>query len=197
MKKTFFIFLFSILFLSPLFCQNMLLFGTEHNIYNSPGFWTAGTGFNMKLINDYFQNDLMFNGGQIRAKKEFVREIVNAEGEKQIIRSDTDEYTDKFLFTVKDNFYLAYDWKWIGLRAGVFASIGIYDVPDFPHLWDFFFNTGGFGGVCFFPKSLFALAVDAGPGYSVAFRLGDGPQTRESGFSLVISLSLRINFDRF
>ena len=190
MKKPLFLFIFSLVFLYPCFSQNMLVFGGQYN-FSKPEFWNAGVGFNMKLINEYFQNDLMLNFGSFRNEV-----IVSEEQGEDTIRVNTGEYKENYLYTVKDSFYFTLDGSWIGLRAGVFAGFGIYGVIEFPKVYDLFFNPGGLVGICLFPKSLFSLALDFSPGYVVAFRLGNGLYINESNLSLSLSLGLRLNFDR-
>jgi hypothetical protein len=160
----------------------MLLLDGEYNFFK-PKFWNVGAGFNMKLINQYFQNDFMLGFGGIR-----VEEIITGEPQG--------EERQKFIFSIKDSFYFSLDGKWIGLRVGVFASIGIYDVPDFKKRCDMFFNAGGFAGICILPRSLVSVTVDLRPGYAIAFRIGEERSINEAGFSLSPSVGIRFNFDK-
>ena len=190
MRKAFFLFILGLVLLFPCFSQNMLIFGGEYN-FTKPDFWNVGMGFNMRILNEYFQNDLMFNVGRIRA------EIIEVtEDGDETIRKKSGEFKENYLFTVMDRFYFTLDGGFIGLRAGVFAALGGYDIIDFPTVYDLFFNGGGFVGICLFPRSLFSLAFDASPGYAIAFRLGEGPYINDSGFSFSASVGLRINFDK-
>ena len=204
MRKAFFIFIFGAAFLYPCFSQNMLLLGGEYNLYTSqyssaagPQFWSAGIGFNMKILNEYFQNDLMLNLGRIRAKAFEMVEIQEEDSEdvhNELVEAGE---KDKLLFTVKDSFYFTLDGSFVGIRAGVFAALGLYDIIDFPTVYDLFVNAGGFAGLCFFPKSLFSLALDFSPGFAAAFRLGGGgPYINDMGLSMSFSAGIRINFDK-
>ena len=177
MRRGFFLFIFGVALFTPCFSQNMLLLGSEFNV-TKPEFWNVGIGFNLIVINEYFQNDVMMNFGRIRTKDADVCE------------------KDNFLFSLADKFYFSVNGAIAGFRAGVFAALGMYDIVDFPTVYDMFFNTGGFVGVALFPRSLFSLTADISPGYAMAFRLSDGPYINEAGFSLSLSFGLRFNFDK-
>jgi hypothetical protein len=157
----------------------MLLLDGEYNFFKQE-FWNVGAGFNMKLINQYVQNDFMLGFGGLRVKE-------TESGEESLL---------KFIFSLKDSFYFSLDGKWIGLRLGVFASIGIYDIPDFKKRCDMFFNAGGFAGICILPRSLISVTVDLRPGYAIAFRIGEELSVNKAGFSLSPSVSIRFNFDK-
>ena len=178
MRKACFLFIFGMFFLLPCFSQNMLLAGGEYNFFK-PEFWSAGAGFNMKLFNDYMQNDFMINGGRIRAKE-----------------PETGDYHQKFLFSLRDSLYFSLEGEWVGLRMGVFASFGVYDIVDFPKVYDLFLNGGGFAGVSILPKSMISVTVDICPGYASAFRYDEKAAKNEAGFSLSVFLSLRLNIDK-
>jgi hypothetical protein len=159
--------------------QNMLIAGGEYNPF-SPKFWDCYAGFNMELYNEHLQNDLLVSFGGITA--------ASGQGEGK----------SRFLFRFKDNIYFSWNFSVIGLRAGVSASFGIYDVPEFPAAWDLFFSAAGFAGICILPKSLISITVDVLPGYALAFRVTDAPgvSINESGFMLPISVGLRFNLDK-
>ena len=178
MKKVFFLFIFSAVLFSPCYSQNMLLLGGEFNV-TKPEFWNVGVGFNMIVINEYFQNDVMIQFGGVRAEDK-----------------ETGDHKENFLFSVMDRFYFSLDGNTIGFRAGVFTALGIYDIVDFTSAYDMFFNTGGFVGISLFPRSLLSLTADISPGYAIAFRMSEGPYINEAGFSLSLSLGIRLNFDK-
>jgi hypothetical protein len=160
--------------------QNMLIAGGEYHSF-SPEFWDCYAGFNMELYNEHLQNDLLVSFGGITAA------------------SGPGEEKSRFLFRFKDNVYFSWDFNAaIGLRAGVSASFGIYDVPEFPSVWGLFFSAAGFAGICILPKSLIAITVDVLPGYALAFRVTDEPAglINESGFMLPIAVGLRFNLDK-
>jgi len=215
MKKIVLLCVIATAFTVPCFAQNMLLLGGEYNLTN-PQFWSAGLGFNLKLFNEYIQNDLTLNFGNIRAK-----EMVIKKTEPQETEPDDPETGDpaqnvfsanagsiwahetktavpvKFLFYVKDTIYFSLDGKWVGIRAGVFASMGIYDIPDYKTAADLFFNGGGFAGIYFLPRSLIGVTVDVAPGYAIAFRVGETLGINEAGFSLPLSVCIRLNLDKW
>ena len=205
MKKVLFLFIMGVVFLFPCFSQNMLILGGEYNIYK-PDFWSAGIGFNHRLLNEYIQNDFTLNFGRITAKHTQIIETVvenggteNGEeenGEPEIIRTEIIDYPEKFIFYVRDNLYLALEGRGLGLRAGVFASFGIYGMPNFPTAYDMFFNGGGFLGISILPKSLFYVTMDVSPGYTLAFSINDGLVMNERGFSLSLGIGIRLNLDK-
>jgi hypothetical protein len=161
----------------------MLILGGEYNLF-SPELWNAGVGFNMKVFDDYIQNDCLLTFGGIQAKP------VKAE------EPGSDDPQMKFLLSVRDNIYFTLEGKWVGLRAGAFASFGIYDIPDNTKVYDLFFNGGGLVGICVLPQSLVSVTIDVCPAYKVAFRINEGIAENESGFSLGLFLGIRFNFDK-
>ena len=183
MKKVCFLFILGTVLLPSCFSQNMIILGGEYNIFK-PEFWGAGAGFNTKLFNEYIQNDLTVNFGGIRVK------------DAQNDNTEPGGNPFKSVFYIKDNFYFSLDGKWLGLRAGIFASLGVYGIPKFPTVYDLFFNPGGFAGICILPKSQVSVTLDICPGYSAAFRLGEGMALNDSGFSLSLSLGIRFNIDK-
>jgi hypothetical protein len=207
MRKTFFLCILGAGFLFPCFSQNMFLVGGEYNFLR-PQFWCAGLGFNFKLLNEYLQNDFLVNFGGV-----WVKEIETAEPSNETDETDdsppnartdmemktgdkTNDPLLKFLFSLKDSFYFTLDGKWVGLRAGVFASFGVYGIPDFPKSWDLLFNPGGFVGISLFPKSLVSVVIDVCPGYIIIFRIDDGFNKNEAGFSMPLFLGIRFNIDK-
>jgi len=213
MKKTLLLFtifaLWGMVFITPCFSQNMLILGGEYNL-SSPEFWGIGVGFNMKLFNEYIQNDFMVNLGAIRAKEAVIEQIPEddeqgtEENEQRTgnreQRIENNEQLAigqaKLLFSVSDKLYFSRDGKWVGLRAGVFASVGVYGIYDFPKTWDLFANAGGFAGVTILPQSFVSINLDLCPGYAVAFRFDDGFTENEAGFSLGLFLGIRFNLDK-
>ena len=193
MRKAWILFMFSIVFLYPCFSQNMLILGGEYNILQ-PDFWNASIGFNQKIINRYIQNDILLNFGSITAKN--IEFIETEDEDSGIIRAEQISYPQKFIFSVRDNLFFSLDGRWIGLRAGIFALLGINGIPDFPTAYNMFLNTGGFAGIWILPKSLVSVTLDISPGYALAFRLSEGPYIHEGGFSLPLSLGIRFNFDK-
>jgi hypothetical protein len=181
MRKTFFLFTMGTFFLFPCFSQNMIILGGEYN-FIKPQFWSAGLGFNFIVLNEHLQNDFTVNFGGILPK-----EINTADDPRQ-----------KFLFSIRDGFYFSWDWKWVGLRAGVFASWGIYDIDGSSKTCDMSFIPGGFVGLSLFPKSLFSVVIDVCPGYLFLFRINEGFSfsKNESGFSLPLFLGIRFNMDK-
>jgi len=181
----------------------MFLLGGEYNLLGQQ-FWNVGLGFNLKLINEYFQNDFMINGGFISAKDIVMVDAppeadAKDDAPKQVMA--TGDLRTRFLFSLKDSFYFSYDWKWIGVRAGVFASLGVYGVSDSGKSFNMSFNPGGFAGVCLFPRSIVSAFIDLCPGYLVVFRLSgsdsDSLFKNEAGFSLPLAAGIRINLDKF
>jgi len=174
------------IFSPPCFSQNMFVLGGEYNFTN-PQFWGVGLGFNMKLFNEYVQNDLTINFGSISAN----------DPTQNMWALETETAAEqKFLFYVKDNIYFSLDWKWVGLRSGVFASLGIYDIPD-KTTADLFFNGGGFVGICVMPRSLISLTVDVSPGYAMAFFVREKEAGLKAGdFSLPLAVGIRFNLDK-
>jgi len=187
MKKIALLCVMASVFAVPCFAQNMLLLGGEYNLTN-PQFWSAGMGFNLKILKEYFQNDLSLNFGAIR---------VNDPAKNMWAYDTKNTANQQFLFYVKDNVYFCLDGKWVGMRAGVFASMGIYDVPDYKTEADLFFNGGGFAGICILPRSLIGITIDAAPGYAIAFRVGKVLGINAGGFSLPLSVGIRLNLDKW
>jgi hypothetical protein len=179
LRKIFFMLVLGAAALPECFAQNMLIAGGEYNPFK-PEFWGGYAGFNLELYNEYLQNDLLVSFGRITA--------ASGQGEEK----------QRFLYRVKDNIYFSRDFKFIGLRAGISASFGVYDIPKFPGVWDLFFNAAGFAGICIFPKSLISVTIDVSPGYALAFRVTDvpGASINDSGFMLPISVGLRFNLDK-
>ena len=179
MKKVFFPLILGTVFLFPCFAQNVLILNGEYNFFK-PEFWSIGAGFNMKLFNNYIQNDFLLGFGGIKAEE-----------------PETGGYPPKFLFSFQDSLYITRDWKYAGLRAGLFAALGNYGVPDYPANWDLFFSIGGFAGVSILPRSPVSVTVDLRPGYAIAFRTEEGgANINEAGFSLSPSVGIRFNFDK-
>jgi len=172
MKKIILLCVLGAAFIFPCFSQNMFLLGGEYN-FLKPQFFSAGLGFNFKLFNEYIQNDFTVNSGGI-----WIKDI------------------ESFLFSIRDSLYFSMDWKWVGLRAGVFTLLGVYGVTDSAKAWDMAFNPGVFAGVCLFPKSLFSVVIDVCPGYMVAFRLSEEMAENGGGFSLPVYLGVRFNLDK-
>jgi hypothetical protein len=181
MKKTLLLIIFSLAILPDCFSQNMLIIGGEYNIYE-PVFWDGVIGFNQKLFKEIIQTDLLLAFGSLTLKEE-----------------DTEnEESEKFLFAVKDNLFYSWGKKYVGLRAGVSASLGLYDIPEYPKIFDFFFKIGGLVGICVFPQSFISVTLDVCPGYGMAFRLTDTLDHTfyDSGWVLPIALNMRFNFDK-
>jgi len=186
-KKILFLCVIAAAFSPRCFSQNMFVLGGEYNFTN-PQFWAAGIGFNMRLLNEYIQNDLTINFGGISANDP-------AQNMRAMETKTTTE--QKFLFYVKDNIYFSLDWKWVGLRSGIFASLGLYDIYDNYSAADMFFNGGGFAGICLLPKSLFSLTIDVCPGYATAFYVREKEAgLKTAGFSLPLAVGIRFNLDK-
>jgi hypothetical protein len=180
MKKVFFLFCFAMVVSANCFSQNMLIVGGDYNPFK-PVFWNGNIGFNLELFNENIQDDLLLNFGSLTAENEQGKE------------------PQKFIFSIKDNFFYSLDGRFVGLRAGVSASFGIYDIPEFPKSADLFFTATGLVGICILPKSLISITLDLCPGYAVAFRATDAPglSLNDSGFILPMALGIRVNLDKF
>ncbi|MFP3040554.1 hypothetical protein LQZ19_01920 [Treponema primitia] len=177
MKKTMFLLILGLAFLTKSHPQNMLMIGGDYNIMK-PGFWGAGIGFNIRLFNNYLQNDALLMIGNV-------------------FLQDTDgKEEEKYLFYAKDNFYFSKEWKYIGLRAGAAVSLGIYENPDFPETIPLFLNAAVFAGLCFFPEALVSVTMDICPGHIFLFDILPSPSGNDSAFSMPVSISIRINLDR-
>ena len=196
MKKAALCFLMGTVFLPLCFSQNMPIISGDYNIYK-PDFWTVGAGFNIKLFKEIIQNDLSVNFGSMTARRiEIIETKIDDEnGEEQIISTEVIDYPQKFLFSIKDNIYFTLEGKFIGIRAGASASIGIYGIK-LPGQYDLFFNIGGLAGLSLFSKALISVTLDVLPGYAVAFRILDGVSKNEDGFALAVSVGIRLNFDK-
>ena len=177
-----FLFILGMAFAPSCFSQNMLLFGGDYNLMSKPEVWNVGFGFNLKLYEEFVQNDLLINFGGIRAR--------DAEKKEAAIPL-------KFLFSVKDNIYYYKEWKWIGLRAGVSASFGVYGIRDSLSVYDLFFSIGGLTGICIMPRALISITLDISPGYALTFGNAEKLSVYEAGFSLPLSLCIRFNFDKW
>ena len=195
MKKAFIFFFLGAVFLPLCFSQNMLMLSGEYSFFK-PQFWGAGIGFNMKYFNEYIQNDLTLNFGSIWAKDVPVEEEESDEDRPPVVQVESLGSSMRFVFYLRDNLYFALEGDWVGLRAGVFASLGVYNIIELPMSYDMLFNGGGFAGITILPKSLISVALDLCPGYLVAFRLKDGISKNQEGFSLSLALSIRFNFDK-
>jgi hypothetical protein len=158
----------------------MLIAGGEYNPFNPP-FWNGNIGFNLELFNVHVQDELVFGFGGITVKDE------------------RDERPQKLLFSVRDNFFYSLDGEFIGLRAGISAAFGAYDITGLPKVFDLFFSAAGLVGICVLPKSLISITLDICPGYAMAFRIKDTPDIsdNEMGFMLPIALGIRLNMDKF
>jgi hypothetical protein len=179
MKKILLLFILGMVVLPCCFSQNLLMVGGEFNPLD-PLFWDCGIGFNIEVLNEHLQNDTLLVFGGIMAE--------NEEGERP----------QKLLFSVKDNFFYSLNGRYLGLRAGISAAFGIYDLSGAPKEADFFFNIAGLAGICILPKSIISVTLDICPGYAMAFRLNDAfkPSRNEFGFMLPISLEVRFNIDK-
>ena len=179
MKKIFLPLVLGTVFLFPCFAQNVLILGGEYNFFK-PEFWSTGAGFNLKLFNNYIQNDLLLGFGSIKAEE-----------------PGTGGRPPKFLFSLQDSLYFALDGKYAGLRAGIFASFGTYGIHDFFTSYDLFLNPGGFMGFSILPQSLISVTIDLRAGYAIAFRIKEkGPDINETGFSLSPCVGIRFNIDK-
>ena len=192
MKKVCFLLILGTVSLAPCFSQNMLMLGGEYNFFK-PQLWGAGLGFNLKLFNEYIQNDLTVNFGNLWAKEAIV-EIESEETETVI--TEGGDVRKRFFFSLRDSLYFTLEGDWVGLRAGIFASLGLYQIVEFPTAYDLFANGGAFAGIVILPKSLFSVALDLCPGYLIAFRFKEGVSKNDEGFSLSLSLSIRFNLDK-
>jgi hypothetical protein len=179
MKKIPLLFIFGLVILPDCFSQNMLIIGGEYNPFK-PAFWDSNIGFNIEVLDQHIQNDILFAFGGIWA------------------RNEEEKRPQKFLFSLKDKIFYSLDGRYVGLRAGVSAAFGIYDLSEFPQRTDLFFSAGGFAGICIFPHSPFSVTLDVCPGYALAFYVTDAPgaSVNDSGFMLPISLGLRFNIDK-
>jgi len=187
MKKLFFLCLITSIFAPVCFSQNMFVLGGEYSLTN-PQYWGLGLGFNLKVYKEYFQNDFSVNFGGIR---------VNDPAENMWAHNTKDAAEQKFLFYLKDNIYYSHDWKWVGIRAGVFVLIGLFDIYDNHSAADLLFNGGGFAGICLLPKSLFSLTIDVCPGYAIAFYAREKEAgIKAGGFSLPLAVGVRFNLDK-
>jgi hypothetical protein len=166
------------------FSQNVLMVGGDVNPFK-PSHWSAGIGFNLGIVGDYIQNDTFLNFG----------------GFSEALFKDTlrAQHTPRwdFLVSVKDNVYFSYELPFIGFRVGVSAGFGAYSA-DFG---DCLFTIGGLAGVVILPKSPVSVVIDVNPSFGVAFNLSNNhpyfAQFITNGFSMPISLALRINLDFF
>ncbi len=179
MKKIPFLFILGVVVLPCCFSQNLLIAGGEYNPFK-PSFWDCGIGFNVEVLNEHLQNDILFLGGSI------------------MVRDEEDERPQQFFFSVKDKFFYSLNGRYLGLRAGVSASFGIYDISEAPREIDFIFSVAGFAGICIFPKSLISIVLDICPGYAMAFCINDDFEgsRNEFGFILPIFLGVQFNFDK-
>jgi hypothetical protein len=179
MKKILLLFIVSVAVLPDCFSQNMLIIGGEYNPFD-PGFWNGNIGFNLELFNSHVQDELLLGFGGIT------------------VNDEHDERPRKFLFSVRDNFFYSLDGEFIGLRAGISASFGVYDITEFPKVNDLFFSAAGFAGICILPKFFISITLDVCPGYAMAFRVTDtfNISGNELGFMLPIALGIRLNIDK-
>jgi hypothetical protein len=179
MKKIPLLFILGMVVLPCCFSQNLLMVGGEFNPLD-PLFWNGGIGFNIEVLNEHLQNDTLLAVGGIRAE--------NEEGERP----------QKILVSVKDKFFYSLNGRYLGLRAGISAAFGVYDLSGVPKVTDFFFSIAGLAGICILPKSLISVTLDICPGYAVAFRLNDAfkGSLNELGFMLPISLGVQFNIDK-
>ena len=150
------------------------------------------------------QNDFIVNFGGIRARyaEKKPDETEPTESIELIQSIESNEPDDsaipmKFLFSVKDNLYCTKEWKWIGLRAGIFASFGVYGIYDSLTVYDLFFSIGGLAGICFLPRALISITLDIFPGYALTFGNVGKPGIYEAGFTLPLSFCIRFNFDKW
>jgi hypothetical protein len=176
----------------------MLLLGGDYNLMSKPEVWNVGLGFNLKLYEEFVQNDFIVNFGGIRAR--YAEKKTDETESMEPIESnkpDDSAIPMKFLFSVKDNLYYNKEWRWIGLRAGIFASFGLYGIRDSSKVYDLFFSAGGLAGICVLPKALISVMLDISPGYTMAFGNDGGPRIYEAGFSLPLSFYIRFNFDKW
>ena len=206
MKKCCFLFIIGAVFLSPCFSQNMVMLSGEYNLFKPP-LWGAGIGYNMRLWDTYVYNDLLAYFGLIQAREPYILEsfitekVTDDEGnevdETQSIFTEYEDFPHQFFFSIRDNLYFALDWKWVGLRAGIFASLGVYHFSDFPRL-HLFVIPGGFAGISILPKSLISVTLDISPGYIFAFGFGeDGAALYDTGLYLSVALGVRLNLDKW
>jgi hypothetical protein len=179
MKKILLLLIFGIMVLTDCFSQNMLIIGGEYNHFN-PSFWNGSIGFNIELFNEHIQDELLLTFGSITAK------------------NGIDKKEPRFIFSVKDNLFYSLDGKFAGLRAGVTASFGIYDVPVFPKSFDFFLSGAGLVGICILPRSLISITLDVCPGYAIPFNFTDKFQFsgNDLGFMMPVTLGIRLNIDK-
>jgi hypothetical protein len=204
------LFILGMVFAPACFSQNMLMLGGNYNLMRKPEIWSAGLGFNLKLYKEIVQNDFSVNFGGIQAKV-----LIKNTDEPD----DTDETDDtkpvhpvtpvqpvqpieseaqmKYLFSIRDNLYFNHEWRWFGIRAGAFASFGLYGIRNSLKAYDLFFNAGGMAGICILPKALISITLDASPGYAIAFSYAEGFGINEKGFSLPLSLNIRVNLDKW
>ena len=207
MKKThfaLFLFILGMAFAPSCFSQNMLLFGGDYNLMIKPETFNVGIGFNIKLYEEYVQNDFIVNFGGIRVryaekKHDETEPTEPIESIKSIESNEPDDSAIpmKFLFSVKDNLYYNKEWKWIGLRAGVYASFGVYGIRDSLTVYDLFFSIGGLAGICILPRALISMTLDIFPGYALTFGNVEELSVYEAGFSLPLSFYIRFNFDKW
>ena len=187
-----FLFIFGMAFAPSCFSQNMIFLGGDYNLMIKPETFNVGLGFNIKLYDEFVQNDFIVNFGGIRARY----------AEKKTDETESNEPDDsaipmKFHFSIRDNLYYNHEWKWVGLRAGIYASFGVYGIRDSLSVYDLFFSIGGLAGICILPRALISITLDISPGYALTFGNVGELSVYEAGFSLPLSFCIRFNFDKW
>jgi hypothetical protein len=177
-KKFLLLFIMGMVFLFPCFSQNMLILGGEYNPFFGPEYWNAGAAFNLQIKSQYLQNEFMVNFGGTKAEDK------------------TGSPAQKFSLSFRDNLFLSLNWKWVGLRLGVLASLGIYDFSDIPDTFNLLLYPGAFAGICILPQSLISVTLDVCPGYALHIHWSDELTLARKGFILPLSLGIRLNLDK-
>jgi len=194
-QRALLLFILGMVFAPACFSQNMLLLGGNYNLMRKPEIWSAGLGFNLKLYKEIVQNDFLINFGGIQAKV-LIKDTDETEQVQPVQQIESDDQM-KFLYSVRDNLFFNLEGRWFGIRAGAFASFGLYGIRNSLKAYDLFFNAGGMAGICILPKALISITLDASPGYAIAFSYAEGFGINEKGFSLPLSLNIRVNLDKW
>jgi hypothetical protein len=160
--------------------QNLLMISGEVDFFD-PFAWNSAIGFNVgvDILDAYFQNDSFLVFGAL---------TISGKG--------LDTAKPHFIGGVRDNFFYSFESEWIGLRLGASVMAGIYTGAWF----NFCVNVAPLLGMVICPQSAVSYVIDVTPGYKWAVNLSKKNKSfaavRSEGFSMPVTVSVRLNLDK-